>query len=167
MFSSGLVKAETTGAETTPAAPSDESFASAVAQEQLDTTSKPAAIAETSGGSSGAIVPFTEIQVEKAAGDNSYTVEEIFTKAKELKGKTVRLRGKVVKFNANIMGKNWVHLQDGTGNPMDNTHDLVVTTEESAANDSIIVVEGNLATEKDFGAGYTYAAIVEEAKIIQ
>jgi hypothetical protein len=147
---------------------SEDSFASAVAREkQVAPAADPAMIAETSGGSTGAIVPFAEATVEKATGENSYTVEEVFAKAKELNGKSIRLRGKVVKFSANIMGRNWVHLQDGTGNPMNNTHDLVVTTAETVADDEIIMVEGKLAADKDFGAGYKYDAIIEEAIIIK
>jgi hypothetical protein len=124
-------------------------------------------MAATSGGSTGAVVPATEVKVEKAPGDNSYTVEELFTQAEKLSGQKVRLRGKVVKFNANIMGKNWVHLQDGSGNPMTNTHDLVITTGETVAMDDIVIFEGILTANKDFGAGYNYAALVEEAQIIK
>ena len=64
------------------------------------------------------------------------------------------------------MGRNWIHLQDGTGNPESNTHDLVVTTsQEPAADWDIITIEGVLAADKDFGSGYSYAAIIEEASI--
>jgi phosphopantetheine adenylyltransferase len=63
------------------------------------------------------------------------------------------------------MGKNWIHLQDGSGDPMKNTHDLVVTTSETAAKDAVVVVEGVLSKDKDFGAGYRYQAIIEDAKI--
>ena len=65
------------------------------------------------------------------------------------------------------MGKNWIHLQDGTGNPMQNSHDLVVTSAETVEVGSIVTIEGTLAAEKDFGAGYKYDAIVEDAAIIK
>jgi len=167
MFSPGLAgKEQVPAAPATPAAPAaDDSFAAAVAREQQPAA--PAAMAATSGGSTGAVVPATEVKVEKAPGDNSYTVEELFTQAEKLSGQKVRLRGKVVKFNANIMGKNWVHLQDGSGNPMTNTHDLVITTGETVAMDDIVIFEGILTANKDFGAGYNYAALVEEAQIIK
>jgi|JFJP01.1.fsa_nt_gi hypothetical protein len=143
----------------------DKSFSSAV---QAETTAKamPDKEMTASGGSTGAIAPFTEIKIEKALGENSHTVAEIFAKAKELDGKTVRLRGKIVKMNLNIMGRNWLHLQDGTGDPMTNTHDLVVTTAETPAQDQVVTVEGTMSAKKDFGAGYSYAAIIESAKII-
>ncbi len=170
IFSAGIVNDTQPAAAVAGNADSspEDSFAAAVAREQQAVpASEPAMMAETSGGSTGAIVPYTETTVEKATGENSYTVEEVFTEAKKLNGKEVRLRGKVVKVSANIMGRNWVHIQDGTGNPMNNTHDLVVTTAETVAEDVIIMVEGKLAAEKDFGAGYKYAVIIEEAKIIK
>jgi len=167
IFSPGLV-GEAQAAQVPAAAPAaDDSFASAVAQEQqAPTEGAPAAMAESSGGSTGAIVPFTEINVEKAPGDNGFTVGELFSRAAELQGKKVRLRGKVMKFSANIMGRNWVHLQDGSGDPMNNTHDLVITTTETVAKGDVVIMEGTLAADKDFGAGYKYVAIVEEAKVI-
>ena len=122
--------------------------------------------APTSTGSQKAVVPFSEIKVEKAPGENSYTVEEIHSKAAELNGKTVIVKGKVMKVSPRIMGRNWIHIQDGTGNPEANTHDLVVTSsEEPAADAEIITLEGVLAANKDFGSGYSYAVIIEEATI--
>ena len=64
-----------------------------------------------------------------------------------------------------IMGKNWLHLQDGTGNPMKNQHDLVVTTLEEPKEGEVVTIEGVLAADRDFGAGYKYAVIVEDAKV--
>lgn len=170
VFSPGLIDeaAAATPTATDPAAPAaGDSFAAAVAKEQQAQPALPTQMAETSGGSTGAIVPFAEVKVEKAPGDHSYTVEELFTKAEALNGKKVQLRGKVVKFSAGIMGRNWLHLQDGSGNPMNNTHDLVVTTQQTVAKDEIVIVEGTLAANKDFGAGYSYTAIVEDAQIIK
>lgn len=145
----------------------DNSFASAVKAEGGKPAAQQLPPQEGSGGSLGAMVPFNELAVEKAGGDNAYTVEEIFTKTEDLNGKTVRIQGKVVKFSPMIMGRNWVHLQDGTGDPTANTHDLVVTTSETVDPDAIITIEGVLTANKDFGAGYKYTAIVEEAKTIK
>ncbi len=119
-----------------------------------------------SGGSARAVVPAKDaLKVEKAEGENGRTVEQCFAEAEKLNGKPVKVRGKVVKFTPQIMGKNWIHLQDGSGDPMKNTHDLVVTTAETVAKDTVVLVEGVLSNDKDFGAGYRYAAIIEDAKI--
>ncbi len=167
IFSAGLVA---DAGEAPPAAAADNSFAAAVKSEQAGAGAAPAAaqvMPQSSGGSSGAVAPLQEISVAKAEAENGYAVEELFAKAKELNGKKVRLRGKVVKFSPNIMGKNWVHVQDGTGNPLSNTHDMVVTTGETVAVDTVVTLEGILAADKDFGAGYKYAGIIEQASLIK
>ena len=141
-------------------------FASAIAAEG---GAAPAAQVQAagSGGSLGAIAPFSEIKVEKASGENAYTVDEAFSKKDDLNGKTVRIKGQVVKFSPMIMGRNWVHLQDGTGDPMANTHDLVLTTAETVKTGDTITMEGVLTANKDFGAGYKYEAIIEKAKVVK
>ena len=65
------------------------------------------------------------------------------------------------------MGRNWLHLQDGTGDPMNNTHDLVVTTATEIGSPDVVTIEGVLSANKDFGAGYTYTVIVENASVLQ
>ena len=142
------------------------SFADAVNKENK----KPAAPqmdSNNTSGSAGAMVPYLEANVEKAVGENSYTVEEIFENSKSLDGKAVRVRGKVVKVSPNIMGKNWIHIQDGTGNPMKNSHDLVITTTDLAEVNQVILIEGVMAANRDFGYGYKYDAIIEKAALIQ
>ena len=64
------------------------------------------------------------------------------------------------------MGKNWVHLQDGSGSAMNNSHDLVLTGDADPAMGDIVVMEGVIAANKDFGAGYKYSAIILEAKVL-
>lgn len=121
--------------------------------------------AATTGGSTKAIVSAQELKVAKAEGATGRTVEQIFAEAEALSGQKVKVRGKVVKVSPGIMGVNWLHLQDGSGNAMQNTHDLVVTSDDVADVDSIIVVEGTVASKKDFGMGYYYEALVEKAVI--
>lgn len=101
------------------------------------------------------------ISVEKLAG--GLTVAEIFEKKAELNTKTVKLKAKVTKLARNIMGKNWVHLQDGTG--AEGANDLTVTTsDENLSMGDTVTVEGVIKTNIDFGYGYSYAVIMEEAK---
>jgi len=120
-----------------------------------------------SPGSAGAVVASAEVNVHKATGPNSYSVGECFEQGKELNGKPVRVRGKVMKISRMIMGKNWLHIQDGTGNPLHNHHDLVVTTTEDPGEGKVVTIEGTLAADRDFGAGYRYDVLVEDAKIEQ
>ena len=171
VFSSGLAGAKAPhagmgGAMGGAMAGGGNSFASAVAAESGGAPTQQVQAAG-SGGSLGAIAPFSEIKVEKATGENAYRVEEAFAKKEDLTGKTVRIKGMVVKFSPMIMGRNWVHLQDGTGDPMTNTHDLVITTDATVKEGDTITMEGVLTAFKDFGAGYKYEAIVEKATIVE
>jgi hypothetical protein len=172
IFSPGLVGGASRsphGRAATPAASTEESFAAAVEAERQASSGGPAPIEPQQGsaGSMGAVAPFTETEVEKAEGENSFTVAEIFAQAKDLNGEKVRVRGQVVKFNANIMGRNWLHLQDGSGDPMQNTHDLVVTTTEELSGPNVITIEGVVAADKDFGAGYKYVVLIENSTIVK
>lgn len=99
--------------------------------------------------------------------DGGLQVAEIFAKKESLKGKTVVVRGKVVKFNAGILGRNWLHIQDGTGTGANS--DLTVTTSDTTVSgaDKIVVVTGKVVIDKDFGAGYKYEVILEDAKVVE
>jgi ribosomal protein L18 len=105
------------------------------------------------------------IKVEKAKGTNAYTVGDIFAKRAELDKKTAVVRGKVVKVSKGIMGSNWIHLQDGTGDAGKRTHDLVVTTQDLPTVGDIVTVNGTVSKDKDFGAGYKYSVLIEKASI--
>ena len=102
-----------------------------------------------------------ETKPEKAEG--GYTVEEIFQSKADLKDKTVILRGKVVKFNPEIMGKNWMHVQDGTG--AKGTNDITVTSAARAKVGDTVLIKGKLSLDRDFGFGYKYALIIEDAEV--
>lgn len=99
--------------------------------------------------------------IKKAAG--GYTVADIYARKASLNGKKVKIRGKVVKYNGNIMSRNWLHIQDGTGKPGSN--DLTITTINKAEVGKVVLVEGKLSADKDFGANYKYSVIVEGATV--
>ena len=71
----------------------------------------------------------------------------------------------MVKFASNIVGKNWIHLKDGTGQPGDGTNDLVVTTKETAKAGEVLTVKGVVRTDVDIGMGVTYRVLLEEATL--
>jgi hypothetical protein len=91
------------------------------------------------------------------------TVQEVYQEKAKLSGKRVTLRGKVVKYNEAIMGKNWLHLRDGTGK--DPNNDLTVTTQARAQVGDTVLVDGKVSLDKDLGAGYKYDVIIEDAKM--
>lgn len=102
------------------------------------------------------------VKISKAEDKDAYTVAEIFSKRKELDGKQVSVRGKVMKVSSEIMGRNWVHLQDGSGDSKAGTHDLLVTTSEEAKPGETVTARGTVAKDKDFGSGYRYQVLVEK-----
>lgn len=106
-----------------------------------------------------------EIKVEKAEGAEGKTVAEIFAAKSSLKDTPVAVRGKVVKYSPRIMGKNWIHLRDGSGSPEKKDDDITVTTSDSAAVGDVVLVRGIVYLDRDFGAGYTYPVIIEDAKV--
>jgi hypothetical protein len=104
--------------------------------------------------------------IEKIAPpEGGKSVAAVWTDRKALAGKTVTVRGQVVKFNGGIMGRNWVHLQDGSGQAGDRTNDLTVTTDAVVKVGDVVTVTGTVVVDKDFGSGYSYAVLLESAKI--
>jgi hypothetical protein len=106
-----------------------------------------------------------DIDVPKARGANARTVAEVMTRRDELRDQTVLVRGKVVKYNPQIMGRNWIHLRDGTGSALDNTNDLLVTTADEAGIGEVVTARGIVRTDMDFGAGYAYKVLIEDATL--
>ena len=95
--------------------------------------------------------------------EGGQTVAGIFAGKADLASKPVKVRGKVVKFSPEIMGKNWLHLQDGTGAV--GTNDLTVTTGAMVKKGDTVTVTGVLIIDKDFGYGYAYDVIIEDAEV--
>jgi len=106
-----------------------------------------------------------DVKVAKASGADARTVSEVWAQRASLKDKAVTIRGKVVKFNPGIMGKNWVHLRDGSGSADKKDNDITVTTADTVAVGDVVTAKGKVLVDKDFGAGYAYPVIVEDAKV--
>jgi hypothetical protein len=105
------------------------------------------------------------IKVQKATGSEGRTIAEIFAQKAQLKDRNVAVTGKVVKVNANIMGRTWIHVRDGSGDPKSRTNDLTVTTQGSATVGDTITVKGTVHTDKNLGMGYVFPVIIEDATI--
>jgi hypothetical protein len=124
---------------------------------------EPAAVIAT--GSKAAAAPAEKIVMGRAVGANTYTVAELYAQKGKLSGKQVIVRGKVVKVSPRIMKRNWVHIQDGTGSAGKKNHDLVVTTMALPADGQTVTVSGILLKDRDFGSGYKYEVLIENAEI--
>ncbi len=97
------------------------------------------------------------------AGGSS--IADVWAKRTSLVGRTVTVNGKVVKFNGGILGRNWMHVQDGSGKAADGTNDLTVTTDAMATVGDIVTVTGTVVIDKDLGSGYVYKVLIEGGKI--
>jgi len=102
--------------------------------------------------------------VEKAPGGK--TVAELFAEMDTLQNTEVTVRGKVVKFTPNILGRNWIHVQDGSGDEAKKTHDITITSEEKTTIGSIVTFKGTLVKDQNFGSGYFYPVLLEKATIV-
>lgn len=98
------------------------------------------------------------------AGDAEIrTVESVYKDKAALVGKEISVKGKVVKVNNGIMGRNFVHVQDGTGDQ--NSNNLILTSTQTAAVGDSVQVTGKVVLDRKFGAGYSYSLLIEEARI--
>lgn len=104
-------------------------------------------------------------KLPKATGPDARTVEEVVKGKAALKDKPVLVNAQVVKVNNDIMGKNWVHLQDGSGKAADGTHDVIATTKDRVTVGDVVKAKGTVRTDVNLGSGYAYAVLIEDAKL--
>lgn len=117
-----------------------------------------------SPGSGGSVSPDVKVKVQKATGKNAYTVAELYKYRAKLNKKKVVLRAKVIKVSSNIMGKNWVHLRDGSGSHASGDFNIVATSKSVPAEGEVVLAKGTLYKDKDFGGGYKYQVILEDTQ---
>ena len=98
-----------------------------------------------------------------SAQDGLSTVAALNQNKANLAGQTIKVQGKVVKVNNGIMGRNFVHVQDGTGDAT--TNNLIVTSKDTAQVGDQVSVSGVVVLNRDFGSGYSYPLLIEEASI--
>jgi hypothetical protein len=91
------------------------------------------------------------------------TVESVYREMKQLEGKQVTVTGKVVKVNNGIMRRNFVHVQDGTGDK--NSNNLIVTSKQTANVGNNVTITGTVVLGTDFGMGYKYPLLIEKSSI--
>jgi hypothetical protein len=103
-------------------------------------------------------------EIPRPAG--AMTIADVWGDRVDLAGSTVTLTGRVVKYNAAILGRNWFHIQDGSGELAEGTNDITVTTDANLAVGDTVIVTGKVAVDQDFGAGYTYTVMIEDADVV-
>lgn len=106
--------------------------------------------------------PIVHEQDTQTVREGSIKISELVNNKSKYAGKEVQISGKCTKINANIMGRNWIHLKDGS---MDE-FDLVITSDELVPEGHTVTMTGVVVLDKDFGAGYKYDLIIELGKIV-
>ncbi len=95
--------------------------------------------------------------------EGSMKIADLVANPKKYEGKVVQITGKCTKLNANIMGRNWMHLQDGSKDD----YDLVVTSDVAVPEGHVVTMKAKVALNIDFGAGYKYDIILQEGEIVK
>ncbi len=97
--------------------------------------------------------------------EDGISISELYSNKEKYEGKIVKVRGAVTKFNPDIMSLNWIHIQDGTH--FEGKYDLTITSDQTVEAGNIVIVEGKVILDKDFGYGYFYEVLMQDAKIIE
>jgi hypothetical protein len=124
-----------------------------------------AAAASPHGNAMGKVSVTQKEGISVAPAENGLSIAKLYSSKSDYAGKVIKMKGQVVKVNEEVMGKNWVHIQDGTN---EGDHfDLTITTLEKVAVDDVVTFEGVITLDKDFGYGYSYELIMEDAKLVK
>ncbi len=107
----------------------------------------------------GAISEKKEVKID--AVNNGITIAELFSHKEKYEGKIIRINGEVVKLSSGIMGKNWIHVQDGTEHG--GKFDLTITSVHKVTIGDVAIFEGTISINKDLGFGYFFEVLMEDA----
>ena len=112
------------------------------------------------GQTKGAPVATEKINMVVEPCPDCITIAKLLADKQSYSGKIIKVKGKVTKYNPEIMGKNWVHIQDGT--EYEGGFDLTITTDSQVSVGEIVTFKGTIFLDKDFGYGYSYKVLMEE-----
>ena len=113
------------------------------------------------GTSHGSAVKTGKLEISLEKEEGTVSIAELYADPGSFEGKRIRVKGEVAKFNAAIMERNWVHIQDGS--EFEGKYDLTMTSQESFEVGQLLIFEGILEVNRDFGYGYSYEILLEEA----
>jgi hypothetical protein len=121
--------------------------------------------ANMSAGHKGKPADAQKEGISVAPAEGGISIAKLFASRNDYSGKKIKIKGQVVKVNEEVMGKNWIHIQDGTKDG--ENFDLTITTLDKTAMDEVVTFEGTITLNKDFGYGYSYEVIMEDAKLVK
>lgn len=116
-------------------------------------------------GHSGKAADSQKEGISVAPAEGSVSISQLYAARNDYSGKKIKMRGQVVKVNDEVMGKNWIHIQDGTKDG--ENFDLTITTLDKVTVGEVVTFEGTITLKKDFGYGYFYELIMEEATLVK
>jgi hypothetical protein len=117
------------------------------------------------GATMGKVSVVQKEGISVAPTQDGLSIAKLYTSKSDYAGKKIKMKGQVVKVNNEVMGKNWVHIQDGTKDG--DRFDLTITTLDKVEMDAVVTFEGTIALNKDFGYGYAYEVIMEDATLVK
>lgn len=117
------------------------------------------------GSSSGSKLQVEKLETNVEAMEGSVSIGDIYADPAKFEGKTIIVSGEVAKYNPAIMNRNWIHVQDGT--EFEGKYDLTITSAEPFEVGQVVSIQGVLALNRDFGAGYSYEVILEQATAVK
>ncbi len=115
--------------------------------------------------STGKAKTFAKLELNLEPVEGGVTIADLYANKSEYAGKVIKVKGQVVQFSSSIMGRNWIHLQDGTEH--NGVFDLVITSKSDISVGDVVVLEGKISLDKDFGYGYFYELIMEDAQKLE
>lgn len=129
------------------------------------TAEQPAAVMPPGHPSPDASAEAAVLVTKVAELVDGQNIAYVYANKDTLAGQQISLRGKVVKYNEGILGTNFIHIQDGSGDAANGSNDLTVTSQYTTAMGETIIVTGNIILNKDFGAGYSFPVMIEDAVV--
>jgi hypothetical protein len=137
-----------------------------LAKEEYYSADKPKEMGQGMGQqSTGTKVAAEKANVSVVPCEGCIKIADLLAGKKDYEGKTIKIKGSVTKFNPEIMGKNWIHIQDGT--EFEGAFDLTITTDKVVAVGDIVTFEGKIILNKDFGYGYFYNILMEDGQPVK
>lgn len=141
----------------------DRTFDKVLFLDGLESEQAPTSMDQMMGSTKGSDVKTDRLDTKIEKEEGTVSIAELYANPADFEGKTIRVKGEVAKFNPNIMDRNWIHLQDGS--EFEGNYDLTITSQEGFVVGQVLTIEGILALNRDFGYGYSYEILLENATL--
>lgn len=128
---------------------------------ELSTEPIPTAMEMAEEQHTGKVTSDKNISISVTPVEGGVSIANLYKNRNDYAEKVITVTGQVTKVNTGIMGKNWLHIQDGTSDG--ENYDLTITTDDVASIGDVVIFQGKISLNKDFGYGYAYDILMEDA----